>query len=70
MALLNPKITLGFATDAGSKTSHTAIMARSLQIPAVVGLRNASKKIQSGAHALLDGYNGLVIVNPTDQTLL
>jgi len=69
VALLNRKNTLGFGTDVGSKTSHSAIMARSLQLPAVVGLQTASQKIQNGATALLDGYGGLVIVNPTDQTL-
>jgi phosphotransferase system enzyme I (PtsI) len=69
VALLNRKNTLGFATDMGSKTSHSAIMARSLQLPAVVGLQTATRKIQSGATALLDGYSGLVIVNPSDQTL-
>ncbi len=69
VALLNRQNTLGFATDVGSKTSHSAIMARSLQLPAVVGLQTASKKIQSGASALLDGYSGLVIVNPSEQTL-
>src|ERR1041385_4813858 len=60
---------LGFATDIGSKTSPTAIMARSLRIPAVVGLRNASEELESGEYALLDGYNGIIILNPTDQTL-
>jgi phosphotransferase system enzyme I (PtsI) len=60
---------LGFATDIGSKTSHTAIMARSLRIPAVVGLKNASDELESGEYALLDGYNGIIILNPTDQTL-
>jgi phosphoenolpyruvate-protein phosphotransferase (PTS system enzyme I) len=60
---------LGFATDIGSKTSHTVIMARSLRIPAVVGLKNASGELATGQYALLDGYNGIVIVNPTDQTL-
>ena len=60
---------LGFATDVGSKTSHTAIMARSLRIPAVVGLQDATAKLESGQYALLDGFNGLIIVNPTDQTL-
>ncbi len=60
---------LGFATDIGSKTSHTAIMARSLRIPAVVGLKNASEELESGEYALLDGYNGIIILNPTDQTL-
>ena len=69
VALLNRKNTLGFATDMGSKTSHSAIMARSLQLPAVVGLQTATRKIQSGETALLDGYSGLVIVNPSQQTL-
>src|SRR5208283_845242 len=69
VALLDRKIILGFATDAGSKTSHTAIMARSLQVPAVVGLKDASHKLKTGVHALLDGYNGSIIINPTDQTL-
>ncbi len=68
-AQLNRELVLGFATDVGSKTSHTAIMARSLNIPAVVGLHDASVQLASGDHILLDGYNGLVIVNPSDQTL-
>jgi phosphoenolpyruvate-protein phosphotransferase (PTS system enzyme I) len=70
VAMMNRRNTLGFATDVGSKTSHSAIMARSLQLPAVVGLQSASKKIPSGSIALLDGYNGLIIVNPSEQTLL
>src|SRR5712672_4520912 len=49
---------LGFATDVGSKTSHTAIMARSLRIPAVVGLKDISGQLESGQYALLDGFNG------------
>ena len=69
VAVMNRKVVLGFGTDVGSKTSHMAIMARSLQTPAVVGLKDASLKIKSGAHVLLDGYNGSVVVNPTDQTL-
>jgi phosphoenolpyruvate-protein phosphotransferase (PTS system enzyme I) len=60
---------LGFATDIGSKTSHTAIMARSLRIPAIVGLKTASEELQTGQYALLDGFNGVLILNPTDQTL-
>src|SRR3954469_12952407 len=68
-ALLDRKMVLGFATDIGSKTSHTAIMARSLRIPAVVGLQHASRELVTGSYALLDGYNGLIIINPTDQTL-
>ena len=68
-AQLNRQLVLGFGTDMGSKTSHTAIMARSLNIPAVVGLHDASAQLATGDHILLDGYNGLIIVNPSDQTL-
>lgn len=68
-ALLNRQLVLGFATDIGSKTSHTAIMARSLNIPAVVGLHDASDQLGTGEQVLLDGYNGLLIINPSDQTL-
>lgn len=60
---------LGFATDVGSQTSHTAIMARSMQLPAVVGLKDATTTLHDGDYVLLDGYNGALIVNPTDQTL-
>ena len=68
-AQMDKKLVLGFATDSGSRTSHTAIMARSMRIPAVVGLHNATHEIASGTYALLDGYNGQIVVNPTDQTL-
>ena len=68
-AQLDKKLVLGFATDIGGKTSHTAIIARSLGIPAVVGLKTASAEFETGDYALLDGYNGAIIVNPTDQTL-
>ncbi|HWL50866.1 MAG TPA: phosphoenolpyruvate--protein phosphotransferase [Chthoniobacteraceae bacterium] len=68
-AQLNRQLVKGFATDAGSRTSHTAIMARSLNIPAVVALQNVSDAIETGDHVLLDGYNGYLIVNPTDETL-
>jgi phosphotransferase system enzyme I (PtsI) len=68
-AQMDKRNVLGFATDVGSKTSHTAIMARSLRIPAVVGLKKLSEELEDNQYALLDGYNGVVIVNPTDQTL-
>src|SRR5436190_5071035 len=68
-AQLDKRFVLAFGTDIGSKTSHTAIMARSLRIPAVVGLERASEVMSNGQYALLDGFNGLVIINPTDQTL-
>ncbi len=68
-AQLDRALVLAFGTDAGSKTSHTAIMARSLNIPAIVGLHDASLLLATGDHVLLDGYNGLIVVNPSDQTL-
>jgi phosphotransferase system enzyme I (PtsI) len=68
-AQLDKKFVLGFATDIGGRTSHTAIMARSLGIPAVVGLKTISDELDTSDYALLDGYNGTIIVNPTDQTL-
>ena len=60
---------LAFATDLGSRTSHTAIMARSMGIPAIVGLHDATEKLESGQEVLLDGYNGVLILNPTPDTL-
>lgn len=68
-AQMNKNMVLGFATDIGSRTSHTAIMARSMRIPAVVGLHHASHEIPNGSYVLLDGFNGQIVVNPTDQTL-
>ena len=68
-AMLDKKNVRGFATDVGGRTSHTAIMARSLRIPAVVGLGKASSELRDGQYALLDGYHGQLILNPTDQTL-
>lgn len=68
-AQLHRDLVLGFGTDIGSKTSHTAIFARSLNIPAVVGLHDISSHLATGDPVLLDGYNGLIIVNPNDQTL-
>jgi len=58
----------GIATEAGSRTSHSAIMARSLNLPAVVGLREIIEKMEPGVEVLIDGYEGLLIVNPTEQT--
>ncbi|HST29896.1 MAG TPA: phosphoenolpyruvate--protein phosphotransferase [Chthoniobacterales bacterium] len=66
---MNRQLVLGMATDLGSRTSHTAIIARSLNIPAVVGLHDATQKLESGQHVLLDGYTGLVIVDPNSETL-
>jgi phosphotransferase system enzyme I (PtsI) len=62
------KLVLGIATEAGSRTSHSAIMARSLNLPAVVGLRDVVAKLEPGVEVLIDGYEGLLIVHPTEQT--
>ncbi len=58
-----------FVTDFGGLTSHAAILARSLNIPAVVGLHDATKKIQHGEKIIVDGYNGLVILNPNPNQI-
>ena len=58
----------GFITDMGSKSSHTAIMARSLEIPAVLGLENASRLVKSGDWIAIDGLAGEVIINPDPET--
>lgn len=60
---------LGFATEVGSMVSHTAIMARSLNIPAVVGIHALRSDVETGDEILLDGYNGLLIVRPNSETL-
>lgn len=61
---------LGFATDAGSRTSHTAILARSLGIPAAVGLENITAAVKTGDVVILDGIHGVVIVDPDEETFL
>ena len=59
----------GFVTDLGGKTSHTAIVARSMEIPAVVGVRHASEMIRHGDWLVLDGERGVVVVAPDEQLL-
>src|SRR5213075_2892626 len=68
-ATMNRERVLGIATDLGSRTSHTAIMARSLNIPAVVGLHDITEKLETGQVVLIDGTNGWLIVDPTPETL-
>ena len=60
----------GFVTDLGGKTSHTAIVARSMEIPAVVGVRHASEMIRHGDWLILDGEQGIVVVAPDEQLLV
>src|SRR4051812_14042214 len=59
----------GFAMDAGSRTYHTAILARSLQIPAIVGLHDATTRVMAGDMVVIDGATGELIVDPTPETL-
>lgn len=60
---------LGYATDIGGLTSHAALLSRSLKIPAVLGLRNATKFIRTGDLLAIDGFAGTVIVHPTTETI-
>lgn len=59
----------GFATDMGGRTSHTALVAQSLEIPAVVGLKNITEQVEQGMSIVIDGNNGIVVLNPTEETL-
>ncbi len=60
---------LGFVSEAGGRTSHAVIMARSMKVPAVVGLEDASEIIGMSDTVIIDGYDGLIIVNPTIDSL-
>jgi phosphotransferase system enzyme I (PtsI) len=60
---------LGFITERGGRTSHTAIMARALEMPAVVGLENVTQELNTGDVIIVDGLIGVVIVNPDPETL-
>lgn len=68
-AQLNLEMVLGFITDIGGRTSHTSIMARSLEIPAIVGTTNATKAIKQGDFIVLDGINNKIYINPNDKTV-
>src|ERR1700681_2545132 len=68
-ATMNREPVLCIATDLGSRTSHTAIMARSLNTPAIVGLHNVTEKLETGQHVLINGTDGLLVVDPTPETL-
>jgi len=60
---------LGFATDMGGKTSHASLVARSYEVPAVVGLRDIVKQVSSGDRVILDGTTGVAIINPSTSTI-
>lgn len=68
-AAMDRKRVLGFASETGSHTSHSTIMARSMAIPAIVGLPDITERFRNGEDALLDGYRGILIVNPSDETV-
>lgn len=68
-AAMHKRSVAAFVTDIGGKTSHTAIMAKSLEIPAVVGVENATNIINTGDMLIVDGTLGVIIVNPDQETL-
>ncbi len=68
-AQLNKKFVKAFVTDIGGRTAHSAIMARSLEIPAVVGTGKMTAEVAAGQKVLVDGMTGEVIVEPADDTV-
>lgn len=68
-AQLNRQFVKGFTTDIGGRTSHSAIMARSMEIPAVVGTKESTKQIKNGDLVIVDGLKGLVHINPTPEAI-
>ena len=67
---LNVNEVLGFTLDCGGRTSHTAIIARALKIPAVVGLKDITSRVKTGDTMIIDGIHGVVIINPTPDKFL
>ena len=68
-AALDRQHVKGFATDAGGRTSHTAIVARAMGIPAVVGLGDITGEVSGGDTVIIDGDHGVLIINPDEQTI-
>ena len=66
---MDKEAVVGFATDLGGKTSHTSIIAQTLDMPALVGMGDISTKIKGGEKAILDGNEGLLIVNPSQEEI-
>lgn len=66
---MNKENVAGFATDLGGKTSHTSIIAQTLDIPALVGMQDISTKVQGGEKAIIDGYEGVIILNPSEDLI-
>ncbi len=68
-SLVDKSKILAIVTEKGSQTSHTAILSRSLGIPCVVGIPEVAEKVSSGDMLLVDGYNGMLVINPSERTL-
>ena len=68
-ANMDKEAVVGFATDLGGKTSHTSIIAQTLDMPALVGMTDVSTKLKGGEKAIIDGHEGLLIVNPSDEEI-
>ncbi len=60
---------LGFITDAGGRTSHTSIMARSLELPAIVGTGSITAQVKNGDYLILDAVNNQVLINPSNEQI-
>jgi len=66
---MNKENVIGFATDLGGKTSHTSIIAQTLDIPALVGMQDISSKVKGGEKAIIDGDEGIIILDPSDDLI-
>jgi phosphotransferase system enzyme I (PtsI) len=68
-AQINLEMVLGFVTDVGGRTSHTSIMARSLELPAIVGINDITKRVKNGDIIVLDAINNEILINPSESQL-
>lgn len=66
---MNKENVVGFATDLGGKTSHTSIIAQTLDIPALVGMQDISTKVEGGEKAIIDGDQGIIFINPSEELI-
>ncbi len=68
-AQLDKEKVIAFLTNIGGRTSHSAIMARTLEIPAIVGMKDITKSVKNGDVVIVDGIEGIVIINPDKETI-
>lgn len=68
-AQMNKEMVIGFVTELGGKTSHTSIMARTLEIPAISGLKDITNEVKNGDFVIIDGKEGLVLLNPSEEEI-